>query len=193
MHLDEVLQLFRATTHDDWHSIYDYARFSYHQSFESERQAGSVNAVAAPANHGQYAVCKRDVALSMAWGLDVSQSPYDFTTRDPQHLDWAPSFWGEVHEHYADLFYNNVLVWRFSYLVGDGGRMFLPWAKAKLSGSNPPRCTHYFDRQDIEDVRLIAMIGGADAQELRDRLQMTGLQVADHEDEVSTSQPEPTE
>lgn len=193
MHLDEVLQLFRSTTPDDWHSIHDYARFSYHQSIESTLRSDSTPVEVAPAAHGQYAVCTRDVALSLAWGHNTDRSPFDWSKRDEQHLDWAPYFWSPVSEQYADLFYNNVLVWRFSYLVGDGGRMFLPWAKAKLSGSNPPRCTYYFDRQEVEDVRLIAMIGGADAQELRDRLQMTGLQVADHEDEVSISQPEPTE
>ena len=193
MHLDEVLQLFRSTTPDDWHRVDAYAGFTYHQSIEATRGTENTPPVIAPSEHNQYAVCKRDVALSLAWGHNTDRNPFDLSLRPGEQLDWTPSFWGEVHEHYADLFYNNVLVWRFSYLMGDGGRMFLPWQKSKETGGTPPEFTPYFDRQDVEDIWLIALIGGADEQELEDRLRMTRLQVVNCEDEVVAAPPEPTE
>lgn len=81
-------------------------------------------------SHLSLAVFKADVDLSIAWGMDLDFAWIDGTLRDRRKFDWASAFPDEsVWVSIADVFWRGSLVDRVHYVLVDGARALLPWAR----------------------------------------------------------------
>ena len=121
MTLSELIDTIVSSSKEEWHSMAcwgamsgpsyrDKLEFYYHY----EGQPNVLHSV----SHGMVASYKPDLSITLAWGL---------TANDDFKEPWANKFPDpKASSHYADIFFNNALVYRELYVVVDGGRAKLP-------------------------------------------------------------------
>ncbi|PIB30758.1 hypothetical protein BFP78_13220 [Gaetbulibacter sp. 5U11] len=121
MTLNEVLKTILESESSDWREIgcWGYGTGpSYKDKLTfNEVYDGSPNILTAD-SHSVVSVYKKDLSITMAYGL-ISND--DFKEK------WANQF-PDPHasSKFIDIFFNNALVFRETYLVVDGGRCKLP-------------------------------------------------------------------
>lgn len=77
-------------------------------------------------SHSNTAVYKPNLSITIAWGLDHSESFKE---------EWTENFTTpKASSSYLDFFYNNALVFRDVYVTVDGARCRLPVPKLELDG-----------------------------------------------------------
>ena len=125
MTLTEIMDTIISSSKEDWHSITCWGAMSgpsYRDKFEFYYKYEESPNVLHAVSHGMVASYKPDLSITLAWGLTANN---DF--REP----WANKFPDpKASSHYADIFFNNALVYRVPYVVVDGGRAKLPIPKS---------------------------------------------------------------
>ena len=121
MTLYEIIKVISESNSDDWNEIgcWGYgAGPSYKDKFLfNEVYDGSPNILTVD-SHSDVSVYKKDLSITMAYGL---------TSNDDFIETWANQFPNShASSKFIDIFYNNALVFRETYLVVDGGRCKLP-------------------------------------------------------------------
>ena len=121
MTLTEILEIIVKSDPEKWNEIgcWGYGsgpsyknQFTFYEVFNGEPNI--LNAE----SHSNVLVYKEDLSITMAYGL---------TSNDDFKEDWANQFPNpKAHSNFIDIFYNNSLVFRETYLVVDGGRCRLP-------------------------------------------------------------------
>lgn len=110
MRLEELLQIIRESSSEDWNVI------------ESNTLLSNVttddNNIVYADYHTNRASYRLDISIGLAWGLNGNA---DF------HEEWA-NLHSDPHasSHFLDVFYNGMLVYRIVYVVIDGGRSYMP-------------------------------------------------------------------
>lgn len=80
-------------------------------------------------SHGMIAAFKPNLSLTLAWGLEFS---------DKFEEPWTSKFANpKASGHYVDVFFNNALVHRDTYVIVDGSRAYLPFPKSQFDLSVP--------------------------------------------------------
>jgi hypothetical protein len=80
--------------------------------------------------HLYVAVFEADVDLTLAWGMEFDFAWIDGRQRDTRKFDWANAFPDEsVSVSIADVFWRGSLIDRIHYVLVDGARGLLPWAR----------------------------------------------------------------
>ncbi len=121
MKLEELLTLILNSSEDDWNDIgcWGYGsgpsykdKFTFYEIYEGESNILKVD------SHSNVLVYKSNISITMAYGLVSNE---DFVS------PWANQFPDpKASSDFIDIFYNNALVFRETYLVVDGGRCKLP-------------------------------------------------------------------
>lgn len=121
MTLDEILKIITNSDPNDWSEIgcWGYGSGpSYKDHFTFyEVYNGEPNVLKAD-SHSTVNVYKKDLSITMANGL---------VSNDDFREDWANQFPDpKAYTQIVDVFFNNALVFRETYLIVDGGRCKLP-------------------------------------------------------------------
>ncbi len=146
MDYDTYISIIVNSSVDDWNvitcGIYGP---SYKSKFEFNEVWDGVKGVLTEESHGVYAVYKKDISISLAFGITVNE---DFKE------DWTNSFPdSHASSHIVDLFFYNTLVERIEYVLVDGCRAKLPLPKSPKDLS--------VNRVEYEIVKLIdRMVSG---------------------------------
>jgi hypothetical protein len=157
MRLDELLEQIVLSEPSDWHVISGPP--SYRDKF-AEVSDGKGQHWIDIDSHDNVAAFIPNVSVTMAWGQKVND---DF--QEP----WANKFPDRrASSHHVDVFYNNALVYRDTYVLVDGGRAHLPLPLERYEGRVPfkyrafialvDRLTHvsqfpsYFERAGLQSV-----------------------------------------
>jgi hypothetical protein len=121
MTLKELIQTILKSDSSDWNEISCWGAFSgpsykdkfaFYNVYEGEPNILHVD------SHHTIAAYKNNLSITLAYGL---------TSNDEFIEEWANQFPNpSASSHFIDLFYNNSLVFRETYLVVDGGRCKLP-------------------------------------------------------------------
>jgi len=121
MKLKDLLSLILNSTREEWSEIgcWGYGsgpsykeKFTFYEIFDGEPN------ILKTSSHSNILVYKDDIAITMAYGLESTE---DFVA------PWANKFSDpKASTDFIDIFYNNALVYRETYLVVDGGRCRLP-------------------------------------------------------------------
>lgn len=127
MNLRDLMKTIVESDETDWHKINCWGAGSgpsYKHRLEVSTGPGDRWDLDVP-SHGEIAVFKPDVSITMAWG---------FPSNDDYQEEWTQSFPDEkAKSDLVDIFYNNALVFRDRYVVVDGGRAYLPIPNNDLS------------------------------------------------------------
>ncbi|MTI67520.1 MAG: hypothetical protein FH753_13120 [Firmicutes bacterium] len=98
-------------------------------------------------SHSMIASYKRNLAISIAWGLNHND---DFCE------DWANDFPdSRAMSSYIDFFYNGVLVYRDIIVSVDGGRCYIPLPKREFDKKNHKVTRLSVTRQQYEFIKMI--------------------------------------
>lgn len=126
MTLTNLIDAFIESSVDDWQQISTWGHGSgpsYRNQFQfSEVYNGSENVIH-HREHSNVASYKRDLSITIAWGLSMSDEdnvidrPWARNNPNPD----------PGKGHYLDFFYNNALVFRTSYCSVDGGNCEIPF------------------------------------------------------------------
>jgi hypothetical protein len=132
MKFHDLLRLIVDSQADQWHTITCWGAGSgpsYKDRFEFWNTYNAQANVLKADSHSNSAVFREDVAISLAWGLQA-----DATFAEP----WATTFPDpKASRDFVDVFYNNSLVYRDTYIVVDGGRACLPMPESADSLTVP--------------------------------------------------------
>lgn len=124
MELGKLLDRVIDSDRDQWYQI-DGGGPSYANNFiERTQYLLQVN------SHHTRTVYKPNSSITMAWGMSVSSD------QDEKFQgEWAKIFPDpSASHHWVDVFFNNALVFRTSYVTVDGGRAHLPLPKYAANG-----------------------------------------------------------
>lgn len=172
MTLDEVIELVTKSKTDDWNEIgcWGYGsgpsyknQFSFYEIYE-----GDPNILKAD-SHSTVSVYKKNLSVTMAYGLSSND---DFKEK------WANQFPDpNAHSDIIDIFYNNALVFRETYLVVDGGRCKLPIPSYTKEGGL------YVVKDYYEFVKFLEMLssGASSSKNFDYYFGQTGIKVVDKE------------
>lgn len=119
MTFQDIVDILITSARSDWMPINcSYGKSSYHDIFSFwEKYDEQLNVLKCD-QHTGYAVYEKDISLSIAFGLTITE-------------DWTDS-WTQVFPdkkasfNLVDVFYNGALVYRSNYVSVDGGRCSLP-------------------------------------------------------------------
>jgi hypothetical protein len=131
MNLREVLRTVAESSRADWHMIACWG-FSSGPSYRDhlafyETYEGRPNVLYAD-SHSNIAVYVPDVSITMAYGLEVGDGEYT--------ADWTDAFPDKSAKiHFVDIFFNNALVYRDTYVSADGGGVALPVPARRSDGT----------------------------------------------------------
>jgi hypothetical protein len=127
MNLSELMKKIVESEETDWHKINCWGAGSgpsYKHRIDVSTGSGDRWDLEVQ-SHGEVAVFKPDVSITMAWG---------FPSNDDYQEEWTHSFTDEkAKSDLVDVFYNNALVFRSRYVCVDGARSFLPLPNHDLS------------------------------------------------------------
>jgi hypothetical protein len=147
MTFDELLDTITFSSPEDWHVITCWGsgsgpsyknRVTFYETYEGEDN------ILHSDSHATGAVYKANIALTLAFGLEISKE-FD--------EEWIRKFPNpQASVDIADVFYNNALVFRTVYVVVDGGRTFLPMPAYANGPSVPTRYRAF--------VRLLDCLSG---------------------------------
>jgi len=121
MTLKHIIETITKSSISDWNNISCWgfgAGPSYKNNFTFYEALNGSSNVLTSDSHSELSVFKNDITISMAYGLTANE---DFVTPWPGLF---PS--DEASSHFIDIFYNNGLVFRDTFLTIDGGRCKLP-------------------------------------------------------------------
>ncbi len=123
MRLEKLIQTILSSSREDWHTINCWAPGSgpsYHEVLQTDdAPEGGFTQV----GHNIVAIYKDDIAITLAFGMMINA---DFVQ------DWANIFVNpHASSHRVDVFYNNALVFRESYVSVDGGKGKLPFPRGR--------------------------------------------------------------
>lgn len=117
--LPEIRSLVRKSAPRDWHQIGEGP--TYRSRFAYSKGPGGRWRLEEDSHH-TVVVYKRDVDLTIAYGLD-----FDSLRRDAPEFEWSKVFSDKsVHIGLADIFWGGSLVDRVGYALVDGARGTLP-------------------------------------------------------------------
>jgi hypothetical protein len=140
MTLDELLTCCAASTPADWNTITAWGARSgpsYLDRFmpvEKGRPDGDTVYELQHEQHGMRASYEPDLAISIAWGLDLSPSLSPVDGPRTFNEDWATGFPDpEATAHFLDFFYYGTLVEREVYVNVDA-RCNLPLPRKEFDG-----------------------------------------------------------
>ncbi|MBE7661232.1 hypothetical protein [Tenacibaculum finnmarkense] len=172
MTLNEILKIIAESNSDDWNEIgcWGYGSGpSYKDLFTfNEVYDGSPNILTAD-SHSTVSVYKKDLSITMAYGLKSNE---DFKA------EWANQFPDpNAHSDIIDIFYNNALVFRETYLVVDGGRCKLPIPSYTEDGEL------YVAKGYYEFVKFLEILssGASSSKNFDSYFGQTGIKVIDKE------------
>lgn len=121
MKLKDLLHKIVNSTGGDWHGISCGGAISgpsYKSQLQFYENYIGQNKMLHESSHAEIAVYKSDISICMAFGFQ-HQEKFD--------EKWASKFSdANVTSFFADVFYNNALVFRHRYVTVDGGRAYLP-------------------------------------------------------------------
>ena len=126
MEFEKLMSIIENSSVDEWNVITCWgfgSGPSYKSKFDFyEVRDGIKSGTLVEESHGMYACYRPDVSISLAFGLLIND---DFKE------EWANAFPDKsASSHYVDIFFNNNLVERISYVNVDGGRAKLPIPKS---------------------------------------------------------------
>ena len=170
MTLNELIQEILQSESSDWNEISCWGSFtgpSYKDKFEFYNvYEGEPNILHVDSHHS-IAAYKKNLSITLAYGLTVN---------DEFEEDWANQFANpNASSHFIDLFFNNSLVLRETYLIVDGGRCKLP-------------IPSYGDDQELvvaqeyyNFIRLIQRLSSGDSsdQNFENYFERTGMKIID--------------
>lgn len=112
MKFADLINLFLNSSIQDWQTI-------SHGPLFKDRVAGDLID-----SYDFLSVYEPDISITLAWGLPKFPDPVKNTVTD----EWILRFGGTSKPtlHYVDLFYNNALVFRSSYILVDDSRYMVP-------------------------------------------------------------------
>jgi hypothetical protein len=120
-------------------------------------------------SHGEVAVYIPDASITMAWGLDIKPDfKENWTNRFPDP---------KASSHWADLFFNNALVFRCGYVVIDGARGFLPIPHPRMDAAGAIAAWEVPEAK-CRFVRLLDSIRGS-VSEFDYHFKQAGLSIID--------------
>lgn len=121
MTLNELIQTILKSKSSDWNEISCWGAFSgpsYRDKFEFYNIYDGEPNILRVDSHHTVAAFKNNLSITFAYGL---------TYNEEYKEDWANQFPNpSASSHFIDIFYNNSLVFRETYLIVDGGRCKLP-------------------------------------------------------------------
>jgi hypothetical protein len=123
MKLDDIRQIIAGSTAADWQEISGSRLFIY--AF-GEVVSADEHRVTVDYHHS-LAVYREDVSLRLAWGLEEERD-LEF---DRVHFPYS-----QTRRAYADAFWQGALVARWTYLIVDGGRCYLPEIEPVYEGKD---------------------------------------------------------
>lgn len=98
-------------------------------------------------SHGNLAVLKEDLSISVAWGLEHNA---DFKE------EWANDFPDRrASSYFVDFFYNGNLIYRDIYVSVDGGRANIPLPKRVINKQTYMVDNLYIERDRMEFYKII--------------------------------------
>lgn len=147
MRLEELMQIIRQSSNEDWNVI------------ESNTLLSNVttddNNVVYADYHTNRAAYKPNISIGLAWGLNHNA---DF------HEQWANCH-ADPHasSHFLDVFYNGMLVERIIYVQIDGGRSYMPLPHREMN-ENYETIGCYITNEEYELFQLFNSIQSFDTQ-----------------------------
>lgn len=142
MKFADLINLFLSSSIQDWHPI------SHGPLFKDRNASGKTD------SYDFLAVYEPDISITLAWGLRKFSDPAKNTFTE----DWVSRFGGSSKStlHYVDLFYNNALVFRSSYILVDDARYMVP---EPSTGSNNQK---FCERGYLDFITKLNHIAGKD-------------------------------
>lgn len=158
MRLAEIREMLTNSTASDWNKITCWGAGtgpSYRNVFESWQSSGEVMQTGVD-SHGNTAVFREDVNLSVAWGLDRDNRWWDRSDRGLSFSfeDNFPD--SKITVLFADVFWAGTLVDRHYLMAVDGGRAYLPLSQVRKvgAGMGPDSYEEYFVEESLPIARL---------------------------------------
>jgi hypothetical protein len=120
MRLYPLLKRIIESSPSDWYKLRRCGRgegTSYKHRFRRKRTKDGQRILTCE-SHPSDAVFTRDIAITLAWGMDFGGSyPAPWVRRCPDPIAWTA---------FVDVFYHGSLVYRDIYAIVDGDRCYLP-------------------------------------------------------------------
>jgi len=170
MKLKEILDIIVNSTSENWNGIgcWGYGsgpsyknQFTFYEIFNGEPN------ILTAESHSDILVYKDDLSITMAYGL-ISNN--DFKE------EWANQFPDpKAHSAFIDIFYNNSLVFRETYLVVDGGRCRLPIPNFGENGDL------IVPQQYYDFIKILEMITSGSSKNYESYFKRTGTKIIDAE------------
>lgn len=142
MKFADLINIFLGSSIQDWHSI------AHGPLFKDRIADGKTN------SYDFLAVYEPDISITLAWGLSKFSNPAQNIVTE----EWVTRFGGSLKStlHYVDLFYNNALVFRSSYILVADARYMVP---EPSTGSNNQK---FCERGYLEFITKLNHIAGKD-------------------------------
>lgn len=136
MTLEELIEIVVNSKQDEWNVISCWGanggpsfkdRFNFWNVYEGDTNVLTYKSFPDTASY------KPNLSITMAWGLNVYENDKDGRVDRP----WATCFPDPSpgHSDFLDLYFNNALVFRISYVSVDGGRCKIPFPYYREDGT----------------------------------------------------------
>lgn len=173
MTLTELIQKILNSTSNDWNDIGCWGAFSgpsYKDKLEFYNVYDGEPNILHVDSHSNVLVFKPDISITMAYGL---------SSNDEFKAEWANQFPDpSASSSFIDIFYNNALVFRETYLTVDGGRCKLPIPSYGENHKDLVVSKEYYDF-----IRLLQKLssGSNDEKNFNYYFGQTGIKIIDSE------------
>lgn len=186
MKLADIWDTITRSTRADWNHIPCWGAMSgpsFHDSFETTSSSRGLET--GVESHGNVAIYREDVNLSIAWGIDVDDRFWR-THKTKLNYDFQKNFMNDdVTRCFADVFWAGSLVDREILVAVDSGRTLLPAPRGYLvSGESHEDTAVWGDKvtsREVAFARLVDSLEGGGG-EFSSNLRRAGFAVIDEED-----------
>ncbi|GFD96365.1 hypothetical protein KUL156_57500 [Alteromonas sp. KUL156] len=170
MTLDNLLETIIKSDYTNWNEIgcWGYgsgpsykSQFTFYEAFDGDSN------ILKEDSHSTISVYKDDLSITMAYGL---------MSNDDFKEEWANKFPDpKAYSQIVDIFYNNSLVFRETYLVVDGGRCKLPIPSYDENGEL------YVARGYYDFIKFLEMLSSGTSKNFDYYFGQTGIKIIDRE------------